>query len=219
MSATQITMLDLAAIQASSTNPRKNFDSAALAELADSIRSKGILQPVLVRPLPVDRITAKDPPLCIRRPRSSTLWRERTGAPWLAGRNRNRSRRSEQTGRLKNRPSRFRSLQPLRRRPKPLASVLLPTGLLAACRSWQRPATSPRHARSPASAAPRSTIGATTTRTSPRPSPRPSTRLVTVSSWKPAGERRTASASRSSVRAVPGSVRSRWARSRSIATP
>ncbi len=31
--------------------PRKRFDEAALKELADSIREKGILQPILVRPL------------------------------------------------------------------------------------------------------------------------------------------------------------------------
>lgn len=38
-------------ITASPTNPRKNFDDAKLAELAESIRSKGVLQPILVRPL------------------------------------------------------------------------------------------------------------------------------------------------------------------------
>ena len=34
------------------TNPRSQFDAAALAELADNIRLHGVLQPVLVRPLP-----------------------------------------------------------------------------------------------------------------------------------------------------------------------
>src|SRR5262245_42837693 len=34
----------------STTNPRNNFDQAALEELAASVREKGVLQPVLVRP-------------------------------------------------------------------------------------------------------------------------------------------------------------------------
>jgi ParB family chromosome partitioning protein len=32
--------------------PRRDFDEAALADLAESIRSRGVLQPVVVRPLP-----------------------------------------------------------------------------------------------------------------------------------------------------------------------
>ena len=36
----------------SPTNPRKHFDQAKLRELADSIRSHGVLQPILVRPNP-----------------------------------------------------------------------------------------------------------------------------------------------------------------------
>ncbi len=44
-------MLPIAALQPSPTNPRKGFDKARLAELADSIRAKGVLQPILVRPL------------------------------------------------------------------------------------------------------------------------------------------------------------------------
>lgn len=35
----------------SKTNPRKNFDPEGMKELAESIRQKGILQPILVRPL------------------------------------------------------------------------------------------------------------------------------------------------------------------------
>jgi ParB family chromosome partitioning protein len=39
-------------IQESKTNPRRQFDERKLAELADNIRQYGVLQPVLVRPLP-----------------------------------------------------------------------------------------------------------------------------------------------------------------------
>jgi len=31
--------------------PRRNFDAEALQELADSIRERGVIQPILVRPL------------------------------------------------------------------------------------------------------------------------------------------------------------------------
>jgi ParB family chromosome partitioning protein len=44
--------IPLARIQESKTNPRRQFDEAMLAELADNIRLHGVLQPVLVRPLP-----------------------------------------------------------------------------------------------------------------------------------------------------------------------
>ena len=37
-------------LKESSTNPRKRFDDPELAELAESIRSKGVLLPLLVRP-------------------------------------------------------------------------------------------------------------------------------------------------------------------------
>jgi ParB/RepB/Spo0J family partition protein len=43
-------------IVTSLTNPRKHFDATKLAELADSIRASGVHQPVLVRPLPGDRL-------------------------------------------------------------------------------------------------------------------------------------------------------------------
>ncbi len=39
-------------IQESRTNPRRQFDETKLAELAGNIRQHGVLQPVLVRPLP-----------------------------------------------------------------------------------------------------------------------------------------------------------------------
>ena len=43
-------------IVSSPTNPRKHFDQAKLAELAESIRATGVHQPVLVRPLPAHRV-------------------------------------------------------------------------------------------------------------------------------------------------------------------
>lgn len=45
------TMVALASIQPSAYNPRKNFDEASLAELAESIRQQGVLQPIGVRPI------------------------------------------------------------------------------------------------------------------------------------------------------------------------
>lgn len=54
----------LAEIVASTTNPRKSFDQAKLAELAESIRATGVHQPVLLRPLPASRLedtTGMDP--------------------------------------------------------------------------------------------------------------------------------------------------------------
>ena len=50
-----IVSVALANIQPSSYNPRKNFDEASLAELAESIRRQGVLQPIGVRPMADDR--------------------------------------------------------------------------------------------------------------------------------------------------------------------
>lgn len=44
--------IELARIRESQTNPRRQFDETKLAELADNIRLHGVLQPILVRPLP-----------------------------------------------------------------------------------------------------------------------------------------------------------------------
>ncbi len=44
--------IPLSRIRESKTNPRRQFDETKLAELADNIRQHGVLQPVLVRPLP-----------------------------------------------------------------------------------------------------------------------------------------------------------------------
>ena len=41
-----ITMVALANVQPSNYNPRKNFDGESLAELAESIRQQGVLQPI-----------------------------------------------------------------------------------------------------------------------------------------------------------------------------
>ena len=48
--------LRLSAIVPSLTNPRKTFDPAALEELATSIKASGVHTPVLVRPLPANRL-------------------------------------------------------------------------------------------------------------------------------------------------------------------
>ncbi len=44
--------IPLGQIRESKTNPRRFFDEAKLAELADNIRQHGVLQPILLRPLP-----------------------------------------------------------------------------------------------------------------------------------------------------------------------
>ena len=43
--------LPLAVLSESATNPRRIFEDSALKELAESIRSQGVLSPLLVRPL------------------------------------------------------------------------------------------------------------------------------------------------------------------------
>jgi ParB family chromosome partitioning protein len=43
--------VDLGAISPSTTNPRKHYDDASMAELAASIRESGVQQPILLRPL------------------------------------------------------------------------------------------------------------------------------------------------------------------------
>ena len=49
--ATEYRDLPLAVLTESATNPRRIFEDAALKELAESIRSQGVLSPLLVRPL------------------------------------------------------------------------------------------------------------------------------------------------------------------------
>ncbi|QHN03091.1 ParB/RepB/Spo0J family partition protein [Granulicella sp. WH15] len=51
INATEYRNLPLALLTESTTNPRRIFEDAALKELAESIRTQGILSPLLVRPL------------------------------------------------------------------------------------------------------------------------------------------------------------------------
>ncbi len=56
--ATAVALLPLAEIVASPSNPRKHFDDAYIAELAESIKSNGLIQPITVRPLSLDALFA-----------------------------------------------------------------------------------------------------------------------------------------------------------------
>jgi ParB family chromosome partitioning protein len=47
--------LPVAQLQESPTNPRRRFDERALEELTASVRSQGVLQPLLVRPREEDK--------------------------------------------------------------------------------------------------------------------------------------------------------------------
>jgi ParB/RepB/Spo0J family partition protein len=49
-------MLELALITPSLTNPRRTFNEAKMVDLADSIIASGVHQPILVRPLPANRL-------------------------------------------------------------------------------------------------------------------------------------------------------------------
>ena len=44
-------LLPLEALAESLTNPRRRFDDTAMAELTESLRTQGVLQPILVRPI------------------------------------------------------------------------------------------------------------------------------------------------------------------------
>lgn len=46
-----IVAVALANVQPSNYNPRKYFDETSLAELAESIRQQGVIQPIGVRPV------------------------------------------------------------------------------------------------------------------------------------------------------------------------
>jgi len=49
--ATEYRDLPLAVLTESKTNPRRIFEDNALKELAESIRTQGVLSPLLVRPV------------------------------------------------------------------------------------------------------------------------------------------------------------------------
>ena len=51
INATEYRNVSLALLNESKTNPRRTFEEVALKELAESIRSQGVLSPLLVRPL------------------------------------------------------------------------------------------------------------------------------------------------------------------------
>lgn len=51
-SGANIMTLRISEIEPNKLQPRKDFDEGALADLADSIREHGVIQPLLVRPLP-----------------------------------------------------------------------------------------------------------------------------------------------------------------------
>ncbi|MEG2536695.1 MAG: ParB/RepB/Spo0J family partition protein [Hydrogenoanaerobacterium sp.] len=51
-SSTNVLTLRISEIEPNKMQPRKDFDEEALADLADSIREHGVIQPLLVRPLP-----------------------------------------------------------------------------------------------------------------------------------------------------------------------
>ena len=50
-----LTTLRISQVEPNKEQPRREFEAAALGELADSIREHGILQPLIVRPLEGDR--------------------------------------------------------------------------------------------------------------------------------------------------------------------
>src|ERR1043165_2278891 len=52
---TEYRMIPLEQLEDSLTNPRKRVDEASLKELAESIKVKGVLSPLLVRPLEATR--------------------------------------------------------------------------------------------------------------------------------------------------------------------
>lgn len=54
------------AIRPNPGQPRKRFDTEALEELAASIREHGILEPIVVRPLPPWPAWPRSPPLSAR---------------------------------------------------------------------------------------------------------------------------------------------------------
>src|SRR5882762_1408062 len=70
--------IPLEKIRESKTNPRTQFDPSKLAELAENIRQHGVLQPILVRPLPKGAADTYELVAGTRRYRASKLARRET---------------------------------------------------------------------------------------------------------------------------------------------
>jgi len=70
--------IPLVKIRESKTNPRRFFDEAKLAELADNIRQHGVLQPILLRPLPAGEAGTYELVAGTRRYRASKLTKRET---------------------------------------------------------------------------------------------------------------------------------------------
>ena len=55
IAAESLQSLEISKLQPGKYQPRTNMDQVALAELAESIKAQGVMQPILVRPISVDR--------------------------------------------------------------------------------------------------------------------------------------------------------------------
>ena len=53
----KVVEIPLTSIEESPTNPRKTFDPDTLGEMAETIKSTGVVQPVIVRPITTDKGT------------------------------------------------------------------------------------------------------------------------------------------------------------------
>ena len=73
-----VQMLAIAEVQPNPEQPRQVFSEEALAELAESIRAQGVLQPILVRPITIDGQTRYEIVAGERRWRASQLAGQRT---------------------------------------------------------------------------------------------------------------------------------------------
>jgi len=71
--ASSIQDVPLVKIRESKTNPRRYFDEAKLTELADNIKQHGVLQPILLRPLPEGEVGTYELVAGTRRYRASKL--------------------------------------------------------------------------------------------------------------------------------------------------
>lgn len=54
--ASAVALLQIAEIVHSLSNPRRHFDGDYLAELAESIKAHGVIQPITVRPISMERM-------------------------------------------------------------------------------------------------------------------------------------------------------------------